>query len=59
MKYKNILGKDFNTKKEAKEYFNSVLYSIGKPVKGNHITFDEETLIKQSHIKYLYNTNEY
>ena len=56
MKYKNILGKNFNTKVEAKEYFNSVLYSIRKPVKGNHIIFNEETLIKQSHIKYLYNT---
>ena len=55
MKYENILGKDFKTKKDAKEYFNSILYSIGKPVKGNHIVFNEETLIKQSHIKYLYN----
>ena len=55
MEYKNILGKDFKYKKDAKEYFNSILYSIGKPVKGNHIVFNEETPIKQSHVKYLYN----
>ena len=55
MKYTNILGKDFKTKKGAKGYFNSILHSIGKPVKDNHIVFNEETPIKQSHVKYLYN----
>jgi|TARA_R100001530_G_C4266663_1_gene141975 hypothetical protein len=55
MKYTNILGKDFKHKKDAKEYFNSILYSIKRPGRDNHITFTEETLIKQSHVKSLYN----
>ncbi len=55
MKYTNILGKDFKYKKDAKEYFNSILYSIKRPGRDNHITFTEETLIKQSHVKSLYN----
>jgi hypothetical protein len=45
MKYTNILGKDFKHKKDAKEYFNSILYSIKRPGRDNHITFTEETLI--------------
>jgi|TARA_R110000822_G_C15177814_1_gene480014 hypothetical protein len=59
MKYKNILGKDFNTKKEAKEYFNSQLYSIEQKIRGHravdrHTKFTEDTLIKDSEMKYLY-----
>ena len=54
MKYKNILGKDFNTKKEAKKYFKSVLYSIKKPSDSKYLTFTEDTLIKQSQIVFLY-----
>jgi len=59
MKYKNILGKDFNTKKEAKEYFNSQLYSIEQKIRGHravdrHTKFTEDTFIKDSEMKYLY-----
>ena len=50
-----VLGKDFKTKKDAWKYFKSQLYSIKQPVDDNHITFTEETLIKQSHVKSLYN----
>ena len=55
MKYKNILGKDFNTKKESKEYFKNILYSIKKPSDSKYLTFTENTLIKQSQIVFLYN----
>ena len=54
MKYKNILGKDFNTKKEAKKYFKNILYSIKKPSDSKYLTFTEDTLIKQSQIVFLY-----
>ena len=55
MKYL-VLGKDFKYKKDAWKYFKSQLYSIKQPVDDNHITFTEETLIKQSHVKYLYDS---
>ena len=64
MKYKNILGKDFNTKKEAKEYFNSQLYSIEQKIRGHravdrHTKFTEDTLIKDSEMKYLYDNQHH
>jgi len=55
MKYKNILGKDFKTKKESKKYFKNILYSIKKPSDSKYLTFTEDTLIKQSQIVFLYN----
>ena len=55
MKYL-VLGKDFKYKKDAWKYFKSQLYSIKQPVDDNHITFTEETPIKQSHVKYLYDS---
>ena len=62
MRYKNILGKDFKSKKDAKQYFNSVLYSIKKPdlpvtarAAQRHVRLTEETLIKHSDMEYLYN----
>ena len=55
MKYTNILGKDFKTKKDAKEYFNSVLYSIKQPTDSKYLIFTEDTIIKQSQIVFLYN----
>ena len=61
MRYKNILGKDFKSKKDAKQYFNSVLYSIKKPdlpvtarAAQRHVRLTEETLIKHSNMEYLY-----
>ena len=62
MRYKNILGKDFKSKKDAKQYFNSVLYSIKKPdlpvtarAAQRHVRLTEETLIKHSDMEYLFN----
>jgi len=54
MKYL-VLGKDFKYKKDAWKYFKSQLYSIKQPVDDNHITFTEETPIKQSQMQYLFN----
>ena len=54
MKY-FVLGKDFKTKKDAKEYFNSVLYSIKQPTDSKYLIFTEDTIIKQSQIVFLYN----
>ena len=55
MKYTDILGKDFKTKKDAWKYFKSQLYSIEQPVGDNHVTFTEETPIKHSQMQYLFN----
>jgi hypothetical protein len=62
MKYKNILGKDFKSKAEAKKHFKTLLYSIKKPdvpiyasPSKRHVKLTEQTLIKHSHMEYLYN----
>ena len=55
MKYTDILGKDFKTKKDAWKYFKSQLYSIEQPVGDNYVIFTEETPIKHSQMQYLFN----
>ena len=63
MKYKNICGQDFNTKREAKQHFKTLLYSIKKPdvpvtarASKRHVKLTEQTLIKHSHMDYLFKT---
>ena len=62
MRYKNICEEDFNTKTEAKKHFKTLLYSIKKPdvsiyasASEKHVKLTEQTLIKHSHMEYLYN----
>ena len=62
MRYKNICEEDFNTKTEAKKHFKTLLYSIKKPdvpvtarASERHVKLTEQTLIKHSHMEYLYN----
>ena len=62
MRYKNICEEDFNTKTEAKKHFKTLLYSIKKPdvsiyasASEKHVKLTERTLIKHSHMEYLYN----
>ena len=59
MKYTNILGKDFKTKKDAWKYFKFQLYSIEQEIRGHravdrHTKFTEEPLIKHSQMQYLF-----